>query len=240
MIKGDTKQNMQDNLYETNIDHVPPFSFDAEVANRFNDMAQRSIPCYEEVLNLSAQICSIHYSDQYVIYDIGCSTGNLIKYLNISFKANPFQYVGVDSSAPMLEQARKVYPEHTFSQKKVETMKWPITNIIICNYTLQFIPILIRRQILQAIYRTLTPGGILILSEKISNENTLFANLHHEYKYKNGYSRLAIQQNEVSLNNVLITATLTEYFKWLEQSGFNHTSILFKWCQFVSIIATKT
>jgi tRNA (cmo5U34)-methyltransferase len=59
------------------------------------------------------------------------------------------------------------------------------------------------------------PGGILILSEKLSFEDekqqTLQTDLHHLFKKSQGYSDMEISQKRSALDNVLIAETFANH-----------------------------
>ena len=116
-------------------------------------------------------------------------------------------------------------------------------SIIVLNFTLQFIPKAERTILLQRIYDALIPGGVLILSEKITfadeNKNHLFTELHHAFKKSQGYSDLEISQKRTALENVLIPESAETHLQRLHGVGFQKTDLWFQCLNFASFFAIK-
>jgi len=87
------------------------------------------------------------------------------------------------------------------------------------------------------------PGGVLILSEKISFENKqveeLNIEMHHAFKKAHGYSDLEVSQKRTALENVLIPETLDVHQQRLENAGFSTSTVWFRCFNFMSIAAIK-
>ena len=87
------------------------------------------------------------------------------------------------------------------------------------------------------------PGGVLILSEKISmptpTHETLFDQLHTLFKKQSGYSNLEISQKRKALEKVLIKDSEQQHLQRLESGGFRQ---VYRWLQcynFISLLAVK-
>ncbi|MDX1296312.1 MAG: carboxy-S-adenosyl-L-methionine synthase CmoA, partial [Sulfurimonadaceae bacterium] len=52
------------------------FEFDADVAAVFDDMLQRSVPFYKEVLKLTSRFAALYIPENGRVYDLGCSTAS--------------------------------------------------------------------------------------------------------------------------------------------------------------------
>jgi tRNA (cmo5U34)-methyltransferase len=115
------------------------------------------------------------------------------------------------------------------------------TSVVILNFTLQFIPIDERLRLLKAIRRAMVPGGLLILSEKLTMADpamdALMIDLHHDFKRSQGYSDLEIAQKRDAIDNVLIPETAQIHTARLADAGFSRSSIWFQCLNFASFIA---
>ena len=238
----------KDTLFRAEGTGNQPFAFNAEVVQVFDDMINRSVPYYRQVLTLSAEIARELYQSNSVIYDFGSSTGALATLLQQEFKTDEFQYIGIDNSAAMIESCRENL--NLSGDKRMQFMLADITNvplsnasICVMNYTLQFVEKQKRIEFLKKIYRSLLDRGCLILSEKClesdSQISDLFVNRHHALKERHGYSKLEIAEKRNALENVLIPLTLSENIEMLKAAGFEKISILFKALNFVTLIALK-
>jgi len=116
-------------------------------------------------------------------------------------------------------------------------------SVVAMNFTLQFIAPLERDQFMRAIASSLQPGGVLILSEKVTFSDPVLSEMHidmyHNFKRANGYSDLEISQKRNALENVLIPDTLDTHAQRLKQAGFSSSSVWFQCFNFASLIAIK-
>jgi tRNA (cmo5U34)-methyltransferase len=111
------------------------------------------------------------------------------------------------------------------------------------NYTLQFLPVGDRRPLLGEIFRTLNPGGMLFLSEKVrfpaSLRQELVTMLYEDFKRGHGYSESEIARKKEALENILVPLTIAEHEEALLQCGFAHVSMLSLWLNFCTWLAMK-
>jgi tRNA (cmo5U34)-methyltransferase len=93
------------------------------------------------------------------------------------------------------------------------------------------------------IYQGLVPGGLLLLSEKVVDENAhmnqLLIDLHEEHKRRNDYSELEISRKRAALENVLVPETVSAHRERLARAGFAHSGVWLRFFNFVSIVAIK-
>ena len=228
---------------------ISKFEFNERVAEVFDDMLDRSVPFYEQVIKMTAQILGCTLQDGGTIYDLGCSTGSTLLELVRSLDSQKYNFIGVDNSKAMLDKAvRKA--EMFAMQNNIQFLEGEITRIeladagaVILNYTLQFIDPAVRLEFLKKIHACLRPEGVLILSEKVFCEderlNQVYLESYHQYKKERGYSELEIASKREALENVLIPLTIRENSDLLQKAGFRTVETFFQWFNFVSILAIK-
>ena len=128
------------------------------------------------------------------------------------------------------------------AKKGLFQSEWKV-NTFFLNYTLQFVKIPLRIKILQAIFSNLENGGWLFLSEKTVEKekdvNAMFEEQHHLFKLENNYNELEISRKRKSIEGFLVPETLDDHIKRLKKVGFRSVSILYRWYNFVTFIATK-
>lgn len=267
----------KDNLFsQKKLSKKAKFCFDERVASVFDDMLERSIPYYKDNLTLCVDFITRYITQNPLqhtskkssqnlpktknisqanttarIYDIGCSTGNMLLELANALKISKTKakLVGIDSSSAMIENATlkaKAYgADICFVCADGNEMEYKKARCFILNYTLQFIRPPRRVDFLKKIYDALESGGVLILSEKMTSPNaTLDAQMiehYHRYKAKNGYTKTEISTKREALENVLVPYSLQENIALLCEAGFciNDIEVLFKWVNFGTIIAQK-
>lgn len=239
----------KDDIYQHHRSPVPPFEFDDQVARVFDDMINRSIPFYSEIIHRQVQLIEHFYQDGTTIYDLGCSTGNIGLLAGRTMAKIPFKMIAVDNSAPMLD----VYRDRLASTPWVDRIALQCQNIshthientsvVVLNFTQQFLPTEDRDALMSNIYEGLTPGGALLFSEKITHENKSLADLQQDFYYtfkrENGYSELEISQKREALEKVLIPETMEQHLERLQRAGFNAIDVWQKWFNFAALIAIK-
>ncbi len=221
------------------------FEFDESVASVFDDMLERSIPFYNEVITLICDLVELHCKSDASIVDLGCSTANTL--LHLHKKSHNYNLVGIDNSKAMLENAAK---KITAYGANIELINGDITkedlsgsDVVIANYMLQFIRPLVRDKFVKKIYNSLSDEGIFIFSEKIIFEdkqlNKEMIDMYYEFKKKQGYSEFEIAQKREALENVLVPYTEEENKNMILNAGFSSVESLFKYGNFISFVASK-
>ncbi len=236
---------MEDRVFDKPIKEQ--FSFSAEVAMVFDDMLNRSVPYYLDVLKLVVDISQEFLKENSLIFDIGCSTGSTM--IELSKKTNyKIECCGIDTSMYMIEKARSKAQAFGIENMKflcqdVFDVDMKKADLIISNYTLQFIRPLLREKLIKKIYNSLNDGQIFIFSEKVISENKLlnkiYIDKYYEFKKTQGYSEYEISQKREALENVLVPYSVEENLKMIKDSGFKSCDIIFKWYNFATFIAIK-
>jgi len=241
-------QQRRDTLFQ--VDAIDEdFAFSEKVVEVFDDMLDRSVPFYAEVIRASANLLNSTLVDDDIIVDLGCATGTTLLEFTRLITNNSIRYIGVDSSPAMLEKGR-LKAEMFTKQKQISFLEKDITDLrlndvgaFILNYTLQFIRPVLRQEFLHTIFSNLRPGGTLLLSEKTICHDPLFnrkfIDLYHQFKREKGYSEMEIAKKREALENVLIPFSIEENKRLLEKAGFASVATYFQWFNFVSIVAVK-
>ncbi len=225
------------------------FEFNEPVVRVFDDMLERSVPFYKECQQMVSDLARHFAQKDSAVYDLGCSTGTLLRLLVKGTPANlKIRFVGLDNSEAMLKKARGKLKGHL---KRCELVAADLesdfeladASVVIMNYTLQFIPPKRRAAMLKKIYQGLRPGGGLILIEKVQGEsdglNDLFVERYHAYKHSQGYSKLEIAKKREALEKVLIPLKPGKNRDLLAGAGFRQVDIFFKWFNFAGFLAVK-
>jgi tRNA (cmo5U34)-methyltransferase len=227
---------------------VTDFSFNAETAEVFEDMLDRSVPGYREIQRMICELASDFAVDGTNIYDLGCSTGTTIR--DLDALSQQVRFVGVDSSEAMIEKAREAFAasplHHPYSlacRNLNDGAHVEEASVAVMSLTLQFVRPLYRERVLKDIRSGLHEDGCLILVEKVLGEdsllNRLFIQHYHDFKQRNGYSEIEIAKKREALENVLLPYRLKENEEMLRQVGFRAVDVFFKWYNFAGILALK-
>ena len=235
---------MKDKLFKKPI--KKQFEFDEDVASVFDDMLSRSVPRYQDMLDLTTSFALKYTQENSTIYDLGCSTATTL--INIAKKSDvKLNLIGIDTSNAMLNRAKhktKAFGiDIQFIEDDIFNIDFFCSHVIISNYTLQFIRPLQREKLIRKIYDSLENGSIFIFSEKVITDNKIlnkqFIDEYYDFKKTQGYSEFEISQKREALENVLIPYSYEENKKMILDAGFSHFDCLFKWINFATVIAIK-
>ena len=129
-----------------------------EQAQRTADNLSQSPADLQLLDNFAAKL----HAGSGLVCDLGCGPGQIARY----FHDRGFQTVGVDLSAGMLKEARKLHPEIRFA--KANMKKLPFRNeelaVIVGFFSLCHIPRWEVPSVLTELYRVLQPSGSLLLA----------------------------------------------------------------------------
>ncbi|MCY3885064.1 MAG: carboxy-S-adenosyl-L-methionine synthase CmoA [Gammaproteobacteria bacterium] len=233
-----TEDERRDRIYRSKRTRVEKFEFNEQVVSVFPDMVRRSIPGYDTIIQLTGVLAAQHLVEGALCYDLGCSLGaatiSVLKNvgtLDISIEA-------VDSSAPMIEAARAIVtdPRVRFHIEDIRRVKFKPSSVVIMSFVLQFLPPEDRLDFLTTVRKSMNPGGLLVLSEKIESFQE-FDRLHTEFKKANNYSELEISQKRQALERVMQIDSEHTHFNRLSQAGFRQPRRWFHCLNWNSFIA---
>ena len=233
-----------------NVNCIPEdFVFNERVVEVFDDMLDRSIPFYQEVIKASAQLLDSGLLPGDCVYDLGCATGTSLLLFSSLLQHKKLYFIGLDNSPPMLDKARlkaELFSKQdsiSFALQDITEFDHPGAGAVILHYTLQFIRPLQRQSFVNRIYHNLRPGGILLMSEKVISHdprlNREYIAIYHQFKKSRGYSELEIAKKREALENILIPFSADENKAMLLKAGFASVETYFRWFNFASFVAIK-
>lgn len=243
---------MHDQLFTTPLDKHARFSFDEKVVACFPDMIRRSVPGYGQILAmitlLAKKQCDIYQKPIHII-DLGCSLGAVGLAIASQLTPKQFSMQAVDLSEPMTVKAsetfKEAYPQHDIRviQDDITQFELPECQMVVLNFTLQFIEPKQRLALIQKIYHALSDQGILVISEKFQAEdkskNAWLIEQHESFKMANGYSELEVSQKRSALEHVLVRETLSAHHQRFKSVGFQESHTWFQYLNFASMVAKK-
>jgi tRNA (cmo5U34)-methyltransferase len=230
-----------------------PFRFNEAVAEVFPDMLQRSIPGYAASIEAIGSLAARYVSADTNCYDLGCSLGAATLAMRQGISAAGCRIIAMDNAEAMTARCEKLIEEDNAQNPRQTAVKVVCGDIrdtsienasmVVMNYTLQFLEVADREAMIARIHDGLLTGGLLVLSEKVVDEDDhmeeLLVDLHREHKRRNAYSALEVSRKRAALENVLLPETVAVHRQRLQQAGFSHTAVWLRYFNFVSIVAIK-
>ncbi len=240
----------KDSLYSQPLGHIDSFVFDDHVVQVFPDMIERSVPGYQTIITAIGLLAGRFAQNNSVCYDLGCSLGAASFAMRKNITAENCHIIAVDNSAPMLGRFEKFLKtsqntsaDITLLCANIQDIAIENASVVVLNFTLQFLPLADRAQLLEKIYHGLLPNGALIISEKLAfddaRQQAMQIDLHHAFKKAQGYSEMEISQKRTALENVLIPETFAQHQQRLTSIGFSSCELWFQYFNFASFIALK-
>ncbi len=246
----------KDEIYRSESADTATFAFNAVVADVFPDMLQRSIPGYAETIDSIGQLASRYVMPNTQCYDLGCSLAAATLAMRRNIVVPGCRIVAVDSAAAMVERCRKIVASDDHKtdacnnsvaiqilHADIREVEISRASMVVLNYTLQFLPVADRLPMLKKIADAMVENGILILSEKVIDNDPhierLLVELHHQFKRRNAYSELEISRKRTALENVLIPESIDVHLERLRLAGFRHAGPWLRFFNFVSILAIR-
>ena len=226
------------------------FVFDDQVASVFEDMINRSVPGYSTIISMIGVLAERYCQEHSRIYDLGCSLGGATLAAAHRVKCDDYAVIAVDNSAAMIEKLDAKLSALPQINSRIESRREDLlqtdifdASVVILNFTLQFIPLSERSNLLKRIYQGMKPGAVLIISEKIvfpdEKLNALFIQMYHSFKENMGYSKLEISQKRAALENVLLPETIEVHRDRIRDTGFHSFDVWFQCFNFASMVAFK-
>jgi len=186
----------EDKVYANPIAPLPAFEFNAQVADVFENMIERSVPGYRLALDTIALLTDRYAQPETNCYDLGCSLGAATLRMRQQLPSS-CHVIGVDTSKDMVERClTNVDRDHSQATIEIRLQDLRDTQIenasvVVLNFTLQFVPDDDRDNVLKRIADGLNDNGVMVLGEKISfedpEEQLLLETLYYDFKRLNGY-----------------------------------------------------
>jgi tRNA (cmo5U34)-methyltransferase len=215
----------------------------------FDDMLRRSIPQYAEMRQLVTDVATDYVVPKTDIVDLGCARGEALAPLIHRFGARN-RYLGLELSVPMLTAARERYA-HYITAGVVDIRAHDLRaglpycepSVILAVLTVQFVPIEYRQRLIADCHAALTPGGALILVEKLLGAtaalDALMVAHYYAFKQDSGYSAEEIERKRLALEGVLVPLTARGNDALLRDAGFTQVDCFWRWHNFGALIAVK-
>lgn len=239
----------RDTIYADPLREAGLFAFDENVAKVFPDMIKRSVPGYTTIVSMTGLLAERYAAPGSHLYDLGCSLGASTLAMRQNLRTPGCRLIGVDNSPAMLERCHSIIATDTHDTPvdlvcaNLEEVAVENASVVVLNFTLQFVPLADRDAVVQRIYKGLRPGGVMVLSEKVTfadpHLDELNIELHHEFKRANGYSDLEIAGKRAALETVLLPETLGEHKQRIAEAGFSACDVWFQCFNFASLVALK-
>ncbi|MCR9276441.1 MAG: carboxy-S-adenosyl-L-methionine synthase CmoA [Pseudomonadaceae bacterium] len=231
-----------DNLYSDQHRKLVDFAFDETVVSVFPDMIRRSVPGYELVIPMTGLLAANHLPSQGLAFDLGCSLGATTLAILHQLSDRNATIMAVDNSTAMLDKAKRLIDDERvqWCLEDIQNIDFSGADVVVMNYTLQFVPVEERQTLISSIAKALRPGGALIVSEKLRFSDPAmddyFRRIHERFKLANGYSEMEVAGKRTALENVMVPETEEAHFERFSNAGFTSIETWYRCLNWASFL----
>lgn len=223
------------------------WNFGGNVPETFVKHVRKSVPFYDEGHELICYLSDYFCQSDSVCYELGVSTGQLIKKLAEYNRQKPnIRWIGIDREEGMVKKAKEYcgdLPNIELICDNIITYDYEKADMIIGYYCVQFVPERHRQEIFTKIYDRLNWGGALVLFEKVRASDARFQDmmtgLYHDYKIRNGFTAEEILGKAQSLKGTLDPFSTNGNLSLLKRAGFTDIMTIMKYVCFEGFLAIK-
>lgn len=223
------------------------WNFGGNVPDTFVEHIRHSVPLYEEGHDLVCYLSDYFCRDGGNCYEIGVSTGELLRKLVLHNQHKPnIRWVGMDCEPAMAKKAKEYCGDLSnvdILHEDARLYDFEKCDLIVSYYCMQFIAPRDRQPLFNKIYESLNWGGALILFEKVRGPDARFQDiltaLYNDYKVRQGFSAEEIVSKTASLKGILEPFSTAGNLGLLERAGFVDVMPVMKYLCFEGYLAIK-
>jgi tRNA (cmo5U34)-methyltransferase len=223
------------------------WSFGGNVPQQFDEHVRSSVPYYDDGHDLVCYLSDFFCLNDSVCYELGTSTGQLIRKLALYNSHKPgSRWIGIDKQSEMIEVARakcREVPNVEFRCEDILLAEYEKSDFIVAYYTMQFVPERHRQEMFNRIFNALNWGGAFVMFEKVRAPDARFqdimTSLYWDFKRRQGFTSEEILNKAQSLKGVLDPFSTAGNHGLLERAGFKDVMTVMKYVCFEGFVAIK-
>lgn len=222
------------------------WKFSGDIVQEFDKHILSSVPLYEQGHTLISNLSDFFLSNDSVCYELGCSTGTLLKNIADHNPNKKIKFIGVEVENDMVNYANnklKDYENIEIICDDILNIELEKSDLIISYYTIQFIKPRVRQLIFDKIYESLNWGGAFVLFEKVRGADARFQDittaLYTDFKIEQGFTKEEILDKTRSLKGVLEPFSTQGNLDLLQRAGFVDIMSIMKYVCFEGFLAIK-
>jgi tRNA (cmo5U34)-methyltransferase len=217
-----------------------------DAAKNFDDHVKKSTPLYDLGQEYIAKLASFFMGDKGLVYEIGCSTGELSHKVLTHNAGKDVNYVAIDNTPQMVSRAKI----RLKSDKRAKVVLGDATAFLykpcclfLSYYTIQFTNPCVRQELINKVYQSLEWGGAAIIYEKVRGPDARFQDiltqLYTDYKLAQGFNESEIVHKTRSLKGVLEPFSTAGNLDLFKRAGFVDVMTIHKYLCFEGYLCIK-
>lgn len=223
------------------------WSFGNGVADSFVAHVRKSVPLYDMGHFLTAELASCFMMPRGKGYELGVSTGELIRRLaSHNARTASAHWIGIDCEPEMVDKAAdacEACGNIELVLGDIREFQFDRCDFVVDFLTTQFLNRQEREDLYRRIYASLRPDGALFLYAKTLQSDGFLQDLagllYARFKRFQGLSPEQISLKSESVYGVIKPVTGKELKGMLKSVGFRQVSLVMKYLNFEGILAVK-
>ena len=172
----------------------------ANVAKHFDDHVREQLPFYDMATQAVEHIGRHYIPRNGLVYDIGCSTGNIGRQLAATLEQRNAELIGIEESK---EMAAIYHAPGRVVVAEAIGYDYKMFDFAVLFLILMFLPIGERKAFVMHLRSMIKPGGAIVIVDKINTApgyaGTVMRRLAMRWKIDNGASHEDVVKKELSL-----------------------------------------
>lgn len=222
------------------------WKFTREVTEVFDEHVRASVPFYDSIQALTAELADWLVPAGGLVADLGCSTGNTSAAILARHPGRDIRVALYDEAMAMASRAATRL--EALAPGRVEMhigrlqdgMKHSGADLTLLLFVLQFMPYPADRvKTLRAARAASSPTGALVIAEKTRSRDSRWAevaaDVSHDVKAAAGISGDAIRAKAAALRGVLHPYPHDQVLSLVTEAGWHSPEVLFRWHQWTLI-----
>lgn len=218
------------------------WNFENGLYKSFDSHIEMSIPGLKRIHEYIIRFSEWFAIDGSTVYDIGSSTGKLLKNIKEHNSGRNLNLNGIEI-VPEMINSENYSNGINFINDSIVDFEFSKCDFVISCFSIQFINKKERNSIYKNIYNSLNQGGCFMLAEKTMNRNSYISeikkSLLFEDKVKNGLSESEILSKDIKLRGVMNLDYEKNILENLQTIGYSEIDIIFKDNEFTLYCAIK-
>ncbi|EFO33195.1 methyltransferase type 12 [Roseibium sp. TrichSKD4] len=171
--------------------------------DEFDRHVREQLPWYELATDAAVLIAKHYIPKGGLIYDIGCSTGNMGRNLNGVLLERKARLIALDECADMIRAYQAPGEAITADATAYDYQPFDVAILFL---TLMFLPVAERQELMARLREKLRPGGAIIVFDKCVSaagyEGTVLSRLTWHHKLQSGAPPAEVTEKEMRLIGV--------------------------------------
>jgi tRNA (cmo5U34)-methyltransferase len=225
------------------------WEFTEGVADVFPDHVRASVPFYDAIQDLVAELADWLVPDGGLVADLGAATGITADRVLSRQPGRRIRFALYDEQPAMLARAAELISGRAQAEEHARRLEdGPLNHtaadLTLALFTLQFLRIDQRAQVLRAARNAAASSGALLVAEKIRPPDARWAEIagevSHDWKSAHGISDSAIRAKARALRGILTPAAPAALMSMITAGGWHQPEVLFRWHQWIVVGAFAT